>query len=168
MRSYGIPRLLCTAVITMALYTAPTLSKSSDEGDLRISACIRRASLGQPWLEKTLWGLRDQEAGWIGAEVRNINGSYDLGPLQINSWWIPRIAALVGRAPVQGRHWLRFDPGFNAEAARWIFLSALRSNGNYWKAIGVYHSPTTWRQRRYRSSVAQHMRTRYGDAVFRP
>ena len=86
---------------------------------MRISACIRQASLGQPWLEKTLWGLRDQEAGWIGAEVRNSNGSYDLGPLQINSWWIPRIAALVGRAPVQVRHWLRFDPCFNAQAAGW-------------------------------------------------
>lgn len=166
MRSYGIPRLLCTAVMSMALYTTPAFSKSFDEGELRIAACIRQASLGQPWMEKTLWGLRDQEAGWIGAEVRNSNGSYDLGPLQINSWWIPRIAALVGRSPVQVRHWLRFDPCFNAEAARWIFLSALRATGNYWKAIGAYHSPTTWRQIRYRSSVARHMRTRYGDAVF--
>ena len=168
MRSYGILRLVCTAVITMALYTTPAFSKSSNEEELRIAACILQASLGQPWLEKTLWGLRDQEAGWVGAEVRNSNGSHDLGPLQINSWWTPRIAALVGRSPVQVRHWLRFDPCFNAEAARWIFLSALRSTGNYWKAIGVYHSPTTWRQIRYRSSVARHIRTRYGDAAFRP
>lgn len=166
MRSYGISRLLCTAVISMALHTTSAFSKSADDGELRISACIRQASLGQPWMEKTLWGLRDQEAGWIGAEVRNSNGSYDLGPLQINSWWIPRIAALVGRSPVQVRHWLRFDSCFNAQVARWIFLSALRSTGNYWKAIGVYHSPTTWRQRRYLNSVARHMRTRYGDAVF--
>ena len=168
MRSYGILRLVCTAVITMALYTTPAFSKSSNEEELRIAACILQASLGHPWLEKTLWGLRDQEAGWVGAEVRNSNGSHDLGPLQINSWWTPRIATLVGRSPVQVRHWLRFDPCFNAEAARWIFLSALRSTGNYWKAIGVYHSPTTWRQRHYLHSVARHMRTRYGDAVFRP
>jgi hypothetical protein len=168
MRSYGILRLACTAVIIMALYTTPAFSKYSDEGELRIAVCIRQASRGQPWLEKTLWGLRDQEAGWIGAEVRNSNGSHDLGPLQINSWWTPRIAALVGRSPIQVRHWLRFDPCFNAQSARWIFLSALRSTGNYWKAIGVYHSPTTWRQRHYLHSVARHMRTRYGDAVFRP
>lgn len=167
MRSYGIPSLLCTAIISMALYTAPAFSKSADEGELRIAACILQASLGRPWLEKTLWGLRDQEAGWIGAEVPNSNGSHDLGPLQINSWWIPRIAALIGRSPVQVRHWLRVDPCFNAQAARWIFLSALRSTGNYWKAIGVYHSPTTWRQRRYLNSVVRHIRTRYGDAVFR-
>ena len=168
MKSHGIPRLLYTAVISMALYTTPAFSKSSDEEELRIAACILQASLGQPWLEKTLWGLRDQEAGWVGAEVRNSNGSHDLGPLQINSWWTPRIAALVGRSPVQVRHGLRFDPCFNAEAARWIFLSALRSTGNYWKAIGAYHSPTASRQYRYLNSVARHMRTRYGDAVFRP
>ena len=82
MRSYGILRLVCTAVITMALYTTPAFSKSSNEEELRIAACILQASLGHPWLEKTLWGLRDQEAGWVGAEVRNSNGSHDLGPLQ--------------------------------------------------------------------------------------
>ena len=166
--SHGIPKLLCMAAITIALYIAPAFAKPADWEDLRISSCIRQASFGQPWLEKTLWGLRDQEAGWIGAEVRNRNGSHDLGPLQINSWWIPRIAALVGRSPGQVRYWLRFDPCFNAEAARWIFLSALRSTGNYWKAIGIYHSPTIWRQTRYRNSVARHMRTRFGNTVFRP
>ena len=168
MMSHGIPKLLCMAAITIALYIAPAFAKPADWEDLRISSCIRQASFGQPWLEKTLWGLRDQEAGWIGAEVRNRNGSHDLGPLQINSWWIPRIAALVGRSPGQVRYWLRFDPCFNAEAARWIFLSALRSTGNYWKAIGIYHSPTIWRQTRYRNSVARHMRTRFGNTVFRP
>lgn len=165
--SHGIPRLLCTAFISMALYTDPAFAKSADEEELRIAACIRQASLGQLWLEKTLWGLRDQEAGWIGAEVRNRNGSHDLGPLQINSWWIPRIATLVGRSQVQVRYWLRFDPCFNAEVARWVFLSALRSTGDYWKAVGVYHSPTTWRQKQYLHLVARHMRARYGDAVFR-
>lgn len=59
MRSHGISGLLCTAVISMGLYTTPASSKSSDEGELRIAACILQASLGQPWLEKTLWGLRD-------------------------------------------------------------------------------------------------------------
>lgn len=168
MMSHRIPKLLCTAVISIALYNAPAFAKAADAEDLRISSCIRQASLGHPWLEKTLWGLRDQEAGWIGAEVRNSNGSHDLGPLQINSWWIPRIAALVGHSPGQVRFWLRFDPCFNAEAARWIFLSALRSTDNYWKAIGIYHSPTAWRQTRYVNSVARHMRSRYGENIFLP
>jgi hypothetical protein len=110
--------------------------------------------------------LRDQEAGWLGAEVANTNGTHDLGPLQINSWWVPHIARLIGKPDYQVRHWLRHDACFNADAARWIFLSGLRTTGDYWKAIGIYHSPTAWRQRTYAAKVANHMRARFGPSLF--
>jgi hypothetical protein len=67
---------------------APSGHNAADER--RVAHCIRQAAGGQKWLEVTLWGLRDQEGGWIGAAVPNRNGSHDLGPLQINSWWVPK------------------------------------------------------------------------------
>jgi hypothetical protein len=137
-------------------------------GEVRIGQCIRAAAGGRQWLEKTLWGLRDQEGGWIGAEVRNSDGSHDLGPLQINSWWVGKIAAVTGSRPERIRWWLANDACFNVDAARWIFLSGLAVTGDYWKAIGVYHSPTGWRQRRYASSVVRHLTRRFGDDVFSP
>lgn len=109
---------------------------------------------------------RDQEGGWIGAEVANSDGSHDLGPLQVNSWWVPRLAAMTGRPKHHIRHWLKQDACFNVEVARWIFLSGLATTGNYWKAIGVYHSPTGWRQRRYAHSVARKMHVRFGKDFF--
>jgi hypothetical protein len=136
------------------------------EQERAIARCIRHASLGRAWLEKTLWGLRDQEAGWIGAEVPNRNGSHDLGPLQINSWWIPKIASITRQPARSVRYWLRFDPCFGAEVARWIFLSALDATGDYWSAIGIYHSPTAWRQQRYSAAVAVHLVRRFGPDVF--
>jgi hypothetical protein len=148
----------------LALLAAPAVEAREGEG--RIAACIRQVAHGQPWLEKTLWGLRDQEAGWLGAAVRNTNGSHDLGPLQINTWWVPKIAELVGRSQADVRTWLMHDPCFNAGAARWIFLSALKDTGDFWKAVGVYHSPTGWRQRRYASSVAHHLERRFGRDIF--
>ncbi|MFZ5700756.1 lytic transglycosylase domain-containing protein [Sphingobium fluviale] len=141
-------------------------ARGGTQGEVRLAECIRQAADGHPWLEKTLWGLRDQEGGWIGAQVRNTNGSHDLGPLQINSWWVPKLSALVGRSQVEVRTWLTSDPCFNAGAARWIFLSALRTTGDFWKAVGVYHSPTAWRQRRYALSVARHMQRRFGRGLF--
>jgi len=157
------------AMVCGALISAPASAKRSSSGEaLEIARCIRIASRGHGWLEKTLWGLREQEAGWLGAEVANTNGTHDLGPLQINSWWVPRIARLVGKPEHHVRHWLRYDACFNAEAARWIFLSGLRSTGNYWKAVGVYHSPTAWRQLAYAEKVAGHMRARFGPNVFEP
>ncbi|MDX3901462.1 MAG: lytic transglycosylase domain-containing protein [Sphingobium sp.] len=139
---------------------------SDPVGEAHVAQCIRWASDGKPWLEKTLWGLRDQEGGWIGAEVRNANGSHDLGPLQVNSWWVSKIAGVLDRPPDHVRYWLQFDTCFNVQAARWIFLSGLTVTRDYWKAIGVYHSPTGWRQRRYQASVVHHLRARFGDRVF--
>lgn len=157
----GLIVLLAAGVIETAAAAGP---KSSGDGE--VAACIRKASKGKPWLERTLWGLRDQEGGWVGAAVRNTNGSHDLGPLQVNSWWVPKIAALVGRPEPHVRYWLQNDACFNAEAARWIFLSGLAVTGNYWKAIGIYHSPTDWRQARYATSVAEHLRKRYGAKIW--
>jgi len=131
-----------------------------------LAACIARSAAGRRWLERTLWGLRDQEGGWIGAEVANSDGSHDLGPLQVNSWWVPRLAAVTGRPKALVRHWLKQDACFNVEAARWIFLSGLAVTRDYWKAVGVYHSPTGWRQQRYTSSVVVHLRRRFGSRVF--
>lgn len=147
---------------------ADARARSSPAEERQISLCIRLAAGGKPWLEKTLWGLRDQEGGWVGAAVLNTNGTHDLGPLQVNSRWIPRIAELVRRPPDHVRHWLRNDPCFNAEVARWIFLSGLSATRDYWRAIGLYHSPTDWRQRRYSASVADHLQRRFGVLLFRP
>ena len=131
-----------------------------------VAGCIARSAAGRGWLEKTLWGLRDQEGGWIGAEVRNRDGSHDLGPLQVNSWWVPKLAAVTRRPAADVRRWLTHDACFNVDAARWIFLSGLSVARDYWKAVGVYHSPTGWRQQRYTSSVVVHLQRRFGKEIF--
>ncbi|WBO21710.1 lytic transglycosylase domain-containing protein [Sphingomonas abietis] len=165
-------RLPVAALIGMAaiIVSSPAegapQSSLNDEG--RVAVCIRQASRGRGWLEKTLWALRDQEAGWVGAAVPNSNGTYDLGPLQVNSFWVPKLAGMIGRSPGDVRLWLISDPCFNVQAARWIFLSALKTTGDYWRAIGVYHSPTDWRQRRYISLVVGKLTRRFGGSAFAP
>lgn len=149
------------ALAPSAIGAAPALSDNE-----RIALCIRSSSQGVDWLERTLWGLRDQEGGSIGSEVPNTNGTHDLGPLQINSWWIPRIASEIDRPRDQVRAWLRYDPCFNVAVAKWIFLASLKQTRSYWLAVGHYHSPTAWRQRRYALSVSGHLRRRYGQHIF--
>jgi len=157
------------ALVALAgIGTAHAGSGVSAEHEARVGKCIRQAAAGRAWLERTLWGLRDQEAGWIGAEIANTNSTHDLGPLQVNSSWVPKLSVLVGREPALVRKWLIHDPCFNVEAAKWIFLSGLRATHDYWKAIGVYHSPTPERQLRYRKSVARRLVSRFGGTVFRP
>lgn len=157
---------LAPPVWAFMLVATPVHAEARKADEARIARCIHDAASGRPWLEKTLWGLRDQEAGWIGAEVRNTNGSHDLGPMQINSLWVPKFALLISHSETEVRAWLRFDACFNVEAARWIFLAALKDTGDFWKAVGVYHSPTAWQQRRYSLSVAGRMKHRFGDSAF--
>lgn len=158
---------LSTVIVASPLQSLEARAAQQRTADERIvAACIARSAAGRGWLEKTLWGLRDKEGGWVGAEVANSDGSHDLGPLQINSWWVPRLATVTGRPERHIRHWLKRDACFNVEAARWIFLSGLAATRDYWKAIGVYHSPTEWRQQRYTSSVLVHLRRRFGASLF--
>lgn len=159
--------LVLSAILLAAapapIHARPTISRSQEA---KIAACIRQAAAGHVWLERTLWGLHDQEGGWIGAEVPNFDGSFDLGPMQVNSWWLERISKVIHRSPKNVRRWLIHDVCFNVRAARWIFLSGLAATGDYWQAIGVYHSPTRWRQQRYGANVAKRLIGRFGSDVF--
>lgn len=136
-----------------ALAHAPVLS--SEEG--RIAICIHSSARGHNWLERSLWALRDTEGGWTGAAVLNTNGSYDLGPLQVNSWWVPKLATMLGWRDEEVAAWLRDDPCFNVEVARWIFLSSLLQTRDFWTAIGLYHS----RNLRLRTTYAHTVWLRY-------
>ncbi|WP_253258010.1 lytic transglycosylase domain-containing protein [Sphingobium sp. SA916] len=157
---------------TLIVQAAPAYGEARDPDMLAaekaINQCIHRAASGRPWLAQTLRALRKQEGGWIGAEVRNRDGSVDLGPMQVNSWWVPRIARMIGRSESQIKSWLRDDPCFNVDAARWIFLSALHDVKNFWRAVGIYHSPTRWRQMRYSRSIASIMLTQRQAFVASP
>lgn len=131
-----------------------------------LETCIRVTAAGRPWLEKTLWGLFDQERGWVGAEVANRNGTYDLGPLQVNSSWVSTISARLGKDPHEVHRWLRDDACFSIGVAAWIFLSGYSRSRDFWQAVGAYHSPTPFRSRRYATAVASKLRRRFGLRVF--
>ncbi|MBY9063224.1 hypothetical protein K7957_09780 [Sphingomonas yunnanensis] len=75
--------------------------------------------------------MGEQQAGWVGAEIRNRDGSYDLGTLQINSRWVDGLARLIASPPEHERQWLRDDPCFNVEAARWIVLTDLAATKDF-------------------------------------
>lgn len=147
--------------------TAQARSKLPALHETKIGQCIRQAAAGHVWLERTLWGLRDQEGGWIGAEILNTDGSHDLGPMQVNSWWVGRISKALRHSGSDVRHWLIHDACFNVRAARWIFLSGLAVTGDYWQAVGAYHSPKQLRQQRYRANVAEKLIERFGADLFK-
>jgi soluble lytic murein transglycosylase-like protein len=85
------------------------------------------------------------EGGRVGQAVRNSDGSEDLGPMQINTVWLPRLA----RYGIT-RQQLQQDRCINILVGSWILARQLETAKNMkgpvqrrvWWGIGAYHSRT--------------------------
>jgi Transglycosylase SLT domain len=76
------------------------------------------------------------ESGQVGRVVVNKNGTYDMGPGQINSTWL---GPLAQRGISESM--IRNNGCVNVMATAWIFQQAMvQAKGDVWAAIGVYHS----------------------------
>lgn len=154
------------AVMLLTASRAEAATRNAMHDRPIVGSCIRSTAGDRTWLEKTLWGLYDQERGWSGAEISNRNGTFDLGPLQVNSSWVPTISVLLHRDARDVRRWIKDDTCFNVGIAAWLFLSDYSRNRDYWKAVGAYHSPTAWRARGYAREVAAKLQLRSGSRIF--
>ena len=63
-----------------------------------LAACLMLAAQTYSVPPAVLMGIYQVEGGKPGQAVGpNSNGSYDLGPMQINTVWIPELAKKMGR-----------------------------------------------------------------------
>ena len=84
-----------------------------------------------------LAGLLAAEGGREGEAIGNSNGTFDLGPFQINTCNLNELAA-QGFTPDA----ILTDGCVNAHAAAWILRREYARTGDLWLAIGAYHSRT--------------------------
>ena len=90
---------------------------------------------------RLLPSIQQVEGGTVGTVHRNANNTDDLGVMQINSSWLPRIAAITGLPEALVRAKLREDGCFNIAAAGMILRAALDEAGqDLLRAVGLYHS----------------------------
>jgi hypothetical protein len=116
---------LARSVVTVPhtrLLNASCLADAAKEFDLPLAA---------------LAGLLAVEGGKEGEALRNANGTWDLGPFQINTCNLNELAA-QGFSPDA----ILADGCVNARAAAWILRREYARTGDLWKAIGAYHSRT--------------------------
>ncbi len=102
---------------------------------------IVAATTGLP--PRVLPVIQSIEGGAAGMVTPDSNGTADLGVMQVNTIWIPVLAARAGLSPAQTEKQLIDDPCFNIAAAALILRSYLaETNGDLLPAIGDYHSHT--------------------------
>lgn len=108
-----------------------------------IAACLLLAAQSYNLPPTALIGIYQVEGGQAGQEVGpNKNGSYDLGPMQINTIWLPQLAEMWGVSEKTARRWVRDDPCINMNISAWILRSHLNETGDLAAAIAQYHSRT--------------------------
>jgi len=114
--------------------------------------CINEAAIEYHIPAKLLIAIVQVEHGKTAQIVKNKNGSYDLGPAQINSSWLPTLKAHgITQRDVQ------FDPCINIKVSAWIAAKAIASENNLAAGIGNYHSHTRLYNRSYAQKIRVHL-----------
>lgn len=116
--------------------------------------CVVDAARASGMPVAALFAVLATEDGKTGEALSNKNGSWDLGPFQINTIHLNELA-VMGIAPET----VLRDGRVNAYAAAWLLRKEYRRTGDLWQSIGAYHSRTPHRRdayiRRVKSNLAR-------------
>jgi soluble lytic murein transglycosylase-like protein len=109
--------------------------------------CINHAAITYHVPAKLIISVIEIEGGRNGMAIKNKNGTYDLGVMQVNSIWVPKIKYFgITKQDLQ------FNPCTNVTVGSWILAKGM-ATANGWQGIGNYHSITSSYNQRYREKV---------------
>lgn len=118
-----------------------------------LAACIFIAAQTYSVPPAVLVGIMHVEGGKVGQQVRNTNNSYDLGPMQINTLWLPELSKHWRVSKGTAKSWVRDDGCINVSVAAWILRKKTDDAGSLYKGIAHYHSKTPSLGFKYRRKV---------------
>ena len=108
-----------------------------------LAACILLAANTYHVPPAVMIGIMYVEGGHVGQEAGpNVNGTYDLGPMQVNTRWLPQLQKNWHIDATTARAWVRDDGCVNVHVAAWILRQKMDDTGSLWGGIAAYHSAT--------------------------
>ena len=99
-----------------------------------------------------LLGILATENGRLGEALGNRNGTWDLGPFQVNTVHLNDLSE-IGYTPEA----IMTDGPTNAFAAAWLLRHEIDRAGSLWHGVGHYHSRTPFRKYGYIRKVCRNM-----------
>ena len=123
-----------------------------------LAACLMLASQTYSIPPAVMVGIYKAEGGKVGQEVQNTNGSYDLGPMQINTIWLPELAKKWGVSEDTARKWVRDDACTNVSVSAWILKQHIQETKSLSQAIAYYNSRTPIHGTKYKKRVIDIMK----------
>lgn len=123
-----------------------------------LATCIFLASQQYHVPPAVLIGILKVEGGAVGQEVGpNTNGTYDLGPMQINTVWLDELAQKWNVSRDVAHQWVRDDECVNIGVGAWILRRNINATGGLSQGLAYYHSRTPHIGKRYRQKVIEAM-----------
>lgn len=108
-----------------------------------IATCLMMAAQTYNVPPAVMLGIMRVEGGRVGQAVGpNKNGTYDLGPMQINTLWAKKLSSHWNVSYETAFRMIKDDPCVNVSVAAWILRQRLNESGNLTLAIAHYHSKT--------------------------
>jgi soluble lytic murein transglycosylase-like protein len=92
--------------------------------------------------------IAKQESGMRALAVdKNTDGTEDIGLMQINSSWLPKLAQYgISRDRL-------FDACVNSYVGTWILAANMKRFGPTWKAVGAYNAASANKQLAYANLI---------------
>jgi len=83
---------------------------------------------------------------------KNTNGSYDIGIMQINSWWLPTLKSYgISESDLR-------SGCTNIHVGAWILSGNISRKGSNWGAVGAYNAVTPHKQLSYIGKVRKNFK----------
>ncbi len=110
--------------------------------------CINKAAVIYHVPASLILSVLSVEGGDVGTASPNKNGTYDYGPMQINTIWLNKIKP-YGYTKEQ----VQYDPCVNVMVGAWILSRNIADSPELWRGVGGYHSYTPSLNMRYQNKV---------------
>ncbi len=97
--------------------------------------CVNDSAIFYHVPAKLIISVLQVEQGRIGKIIKNSNGTYDIGPMGVNSLWLPELKKRgISEQAIQS------DPCQNVRVGTWILSKKLAARENLAQGIGDYNS----------------------------
>lgn len=88
------------------------------------------------------------EGGYVGTATKNHNGTFDYGPMQVNTIWLKELAKYGIR-----REDIQYNACINVQVGTWILSQKIFESNEVKHGIGGYNSYSLPQNMKYRNKV---------------